>query len=95
MDFRNNVPIWRVNGNSALDVVGLKEPDYVDADEKESSADAELLDRIKQRALSGEAFRWMPVTSAVAKVGRNDACPCGSGKKYKHCCGKKYNQKCN
>ncbi|MFI3170819.1 MAG: SEC-C metal-binding domain-containing protein [Eubacteriales bacterium] len=23
-----------------------------------------------------------------AKVGRNDACPCGSGKKYKKCCGK-------
>lgn len=23
-----------------------------------------------------------------AKVGRNDPCPCGSGKKYKHCCGK-------
>jgi len=23
----------------------------------------------------------------VAKVGRNDPCPCGSGKKYKHCCG--------
>ena len=22
------------------------------------------------------------------KVGRNDACPCGSGKKYKQCCGK-------
>ena len=22
------------------------------------------------------------------KVGRNDSCPCGSGKKYKHCCGK-------
>ncbi|MFV0464667.1 MAG: SEC-C metal-binding domain-containing protein [Lachnospiraceae bacterium] len=22
------------------------------------------------------------------KVGRNDKCPCGSGKKYKHCCGK-------
>lgn len=22
------------------------------------------------------------------KVGRNDACPCGSGKKYKKCCGK-------
>ncbi len=25
---------------------------------------------------------------AGKKVGRNDACPCGSGKKYKHCCGK-------
>lgn len=23
-----------------------------------------------------------------AKVGRNEPCPCGSGKKYKHCCGK-------
>jgi preprotein translocase subunit SecA len=23
------------------------------------------------------------------KVGRNDPCPCGSGKKYKHCCGRK------
>ena len=22
------------------------------------------------------------------KIGRNDSCPCGSGKKYKHCCGK-------
>ena len=23
----------------------------------------------------------------VTKVGRNDPCPCGSGKKYKRCCG--------
>jgi hypothetical protein len=26
------------------------------------------------------------MTRTIAKVGRNDACPCGSGKKYKHCC---------
>ncbi|MCR5756477.1 MAG: preprotein translocase subunit SecA [Selenomonas sp.] len=25
---------------------------------------------------------------AAAKVGRNDPCPCGSGKKYKNCCGR-------
>ena len=25
---------------------------------------------------------------AGPKVGRNDPCPCNSGKKYKHCCGK-------
>ncbi|OIP28265.1 MAG: preprotein translocase subunit SecA [Dehalococcoidia bacterium CG2_30_46_19] len=25
---------------------------------------------------------------AGKKVGRNDPCPCGSGKKYKHCCGR-------
>lgn len=29
----------------------------------------------------------VPAT-APKKVGRNDPCPCGSGKKYKHCCGK-------
>jgi hypothetical protein len=26
---------------------------------------------------------------AQAKVGRNDRCPCGSGKKYKNCCAEK------
>jgi len=29
-----------------------------------------------------------PIVNNVPKVGRNDACPCGSGKKYKKCCGK-------
>jgi SEC-C motif-containing protein len=29
-----------------------------------------------------------PVRSTAPKVGRNDPCPCGSGKKYKQCCGK-------
>ncbi len=28
------------------------------------------------------------VRYSEAKIGRNDACPCGSGKKYKNCCGK-------
>ena len=29
-----------------------------------------------------------PYTRQFPKVGRNDPCPCGSGKKYKHCHGK-------
>ncbi len=29
-----------------------------------------------------------PLRRENPKVGRNDPCPCGSGKKYKHCCGK-------
>ena len=28
-----------------------------------------------------------PIRNRGAKVGRNDPCPCGSGKKYKKCCG--------
>jgi preprotein translocase subunit SecA len=30
-----------------------------------------------------------PVVNEEAKIGRNDPCPCGSGKKYKQCCGNK------
>ena len=29
-----------------------------------------------------------PVRRETPKVGRNQPCPCGSGKKYKHCCGR-------
>ncbi|NLK21883.1 MAG: preprotein translocase subunit SecA [Epulopiscium sp.] len=29
-----------------------------------------------------------PYKRKEGKIGRNDSCPCGSGKKYKHCCGK-------
>ena len=30
----------------------------------------------------------VPIVNEGPKVGRNDPCPCGSGKKYKNCCGK-------
>ncbi|MEC8075023.1 MAG: SEC-C metal-binding domain-containing protein [Pseudomonadota bacterium] len=30
----------------------------------------------------------VPFTRAVPKVGRNDPCPCGNGKKFKKCCGR-------
>ncbi|MBU2549636.1 MAG: preprotein translocase subunit SecA [Proteobacteria bacterium] len=35
----------------------------------------------------GEEDKPQPVKRKEAKVGRNDPCPCGSGKKYKKCCG--------
>ncbi len=35
----------------------------------------------------GELVGETPVTRESPKVGRNDPCPCGSGKKYKKCCG--------
>lgn len=31
-------------------------------------------------------MRTKPVVRDYKKVGRNDPCPCGSGKKYKNCC---------
>jgi uncharacterized protein YecA (UPF0149 family) len=36
---------------------------------------------------SGDAAPVQQVKRASDKVGRNDPCPCGSGKKYKKCCG--------
>ncbi|MDH3723790.1 MAG: SEC-C metal-binding domain-containing protein, partial [Desulfobacteraceae bacterium] len=34
-----------------------------------------------------EPAKKNPVKRAEKKVGRNAPCPCGSGKKYKKCCG--------
>ena len=36
----------------------------------------------------GELVGETPEKRESPKVGRNDPCPCGSGKKYKKCCGK-------
>lgn len=37
---------------------------------------------------AGGPEKPQPKTNKGGKVGRNDPCPCGSGKKYKQCCGK-------
>jgi len=42
--------------------------------------------KIVYRKPSIGEFSYEPAKSE--KVGRNDPCPCGSGKKYKHCCGR-------
>jgi preprotein translocase subunit SecA len=35
-----------------------------------------------------EGGQKRPTVKKDRKVGRNDPCPCGSGKKYKKCCGR-------
>ena len=42
----------------------------------------------KRRELYDE-YRRSRTVRVEKKTGRNDPCPCGSGKKYKNCCGKK------
>jgi uncharacterized protein len=41
-----------------------------------------------QRTLSIDPLGDMPDFLRTPKIGRNDPCPCGSGKKFKLCCGK-------
>jgi SWIM/SEC-C metal-binding protein len=55
---------------------GWKYTIELDKDKPEDIADLEML------------LNWPKPTEAEKKVGRNEPCPCGSGKKYKKCCGK-------
>ena len=45
--------------------------------------DAETKKRLYREAKNAHTIR------NTVKIGRNDPCPCGSGRKYKQCCGKK------
>ena len=42
--------------------------------------------RLRDRLLAERRRQGGEMAPAVEAVGRNDPCPCGSGKKYKHCC---------
>jgi preprotein translocase subunit SecA len=54
--------------------IGRTEPVAVNRQE-ESEGEGETAVKVRQ------------IVNAAPKVGRNDLCPCGSGKKYKKCCG--------
>jgi len=68
---------------------------YVDftAYYREGDAEKALHEKAEFQRIEGTWFYIRPVRegpapikSSQAKVGRNDPCPCGSGKKYKQCC---------
>ena len=44
-------------------------------------------EQAEQNQVSEAIEALTPITRETPKVGRNDPCPCGSGKKYKKCCG--------
>jgi preprotein translocase subunit SecA len=57
----------------------------------ERESDVESFGPEDDQALSfsgGEESAPQPVKRKEGKIGRNDPCPCGSGKKYKKCCGR-------
>ena len=61
-------------------------------EEDVAQMEAEELERSRaaQRRMTGiddEAAAQRPVTREEDKIGRNELCPCGSGKKFKKCCG--------
>ena len=76
---------------------------HSDAQQFGAAVQANTAERSAQSAFSGDAARRQAASGAMQtrtqsanatvrrtmpKVGRNDPCPCGSGKKYKQCCGR-------
>jgi preprotein translocase subunit SecA len=76
----------------------LKEGHQEKTDLSKLRANKEAVDRAGQDYAANERDKFEPGGEEVAvkqapvkaapKIGRNDPCPCGSGKKYKHCHGK-------
>ncbi|MBN1568001.1 MAG: YchJ family protein [Acidobacteria bacterium] len=88
------------HGLEILNVTGGKEDD-AEGSVEFIAAYSQKDERIKHHELASfrkEGGAWTFVDGRILyqpfrrdqpKIGRNDPCPCGSGKKYKKCCGKK------
>ena len=57
-----------------------------DGSDYEENGDSGDLNRLVPPSYGGSSYRPATIRNADAKIGRNDPCPCGSGKKYKKCC---------
>ncbi|SFU71520.1 preprotein translocase subunit SecA [Xenorhabdus koppenhoeferi] len=91
--FANMLESLKYEVISTLSKVQVRMPEEVEALEQQRREEAERLARkqhlsheVEQGALMSEEEAQM--ASGERKVGRNDTCPCGSGKKYKHCHGR-------
>ncbi len=86
--------IFRMRVASAGDMrnVYAGQEELFDANESygvgDSAAARELQAAPAAPAAEAEETPLDPIVNAGPKIGRNDPCPCGSGKKYKHCCGR-------
>ena len=58
----------------------------VTREEAEEMAEMEIKAKGIKNYTQGEKPKKKPIVKKQ-KIGRNDPCPCGSGKKYKKCCG--------
>jgi preprotein translocase subunit SecA len=83
------VPVLRSGGNAGGN--GRRPPRAVatSVDEIEEAFQRKKRRELEQARMagSGDLQPVQQVVRATAKIGRNDPCPCGSGKKYKKCCG--------
>ncbi len=70
---------------STMFMVRLVSEEEIEALEQQRRAEQEAME---MRRNDEEAVAKKPIVRQGDKIGRNAPCPCGSGKKYKRCCGK-------
>lgn len=76
---------------STLSKVQVRLPEEIEAMEEQRREEAERLARMQQLSHvddDTQAAQSLAAEQGDRKVGRNDPCPCGSGKKYKQCHGR-------
>ncbi len=80
--------ICRVQVRAESDVEAVEQQRRSSTQVKYQHADANAMGEEVADAAAGDESQHTPFTRQGRKVGRNEPCPCGSGKKYKHCHGK-------
>ena len=87
-DYLNNMPHWLLKGHTPIEAHGLlSEEDKATKRKRQESRSYHDDDYISPKDWMANLGVTMPII-AEKKPGRNDPCPCGSGKKYKNCCGR-------
>lgn len=87
-DYLNNMPHWQLKGHTPIEAHGLLSEENKAAKRKrQESRSYHDDDYISPKDWMANLGVTMPII-AEKKPGRNDPCPCGSGKKYKNCCGR-------
>ena len=72
-NYQNSLPRWDLKGHSPKEAFEMG---------------IQLPEKKKDDLGTFISSNGSPIVNATPKIGRNDPCPCGSGKKYKNCCGK-------
>jgi preprotein translocase subunit SecA len=75
--------LFRIKENTLKALCHLRIETRVEEDEFKHKEQEDL-----QYAGGEEQPKKQPIRRKTPKIGRNDPCPCGSGKKYKKCCGR-------
>nr|WP_314262995.1 preprotein translocase subunit SecA [uncultured Moellerella sp.] len=91
--FANMLEALKYEVIGTLSKVQVRMPEEVEALEKQRREEAERLAKQQQLSHAVESESLMSesevkIATEGHKIGRNDACPCGSGKKYKQCHGR-------